>query len=714
MAEVSGSESNDRSEPYDEAPVGMASKVFISYPSQDVAVADTVCAALEAAGLPCWIAPRDVRAGESYGAAIVQAINSCRMLVLVLSKSAIDSPHVLREVERASSKRLPVLSIRMDATALPPDLEYFLSANHWLDASGRPIGQILSELIKAVQGCARHNRNLVSGTVDSSDAGAQRDPAQASGAPEAQRPSRSGAGRALIALTAVIGLALAYFVADRFWLKRHRSPDGNVGAVAGAMTSATAAANDKSIAVLPFADMSEKRDQEYFSDGMAEEIIDLLVKVPELKVPARTSSFYFKGKSTKIPEIARELGVAHVLEGSVRKSGNHLRVTAQLVRADNGYHLWSETYDRQLDDVFKMQDEIAGAVVKALKVSLLDRDSPSATLTTSSEAYELYLQARSLINRQSQDDTLKAYADLRQAVSLDPKFALAWATLAEILTRDNGPWSRVFRHGDSRSQTEGNSLEDWDSIWAQARAAARAAAEQAIKLGPDLAESHAAMAQVLAWLDWDWAAADAELKRARELEPGNARVTLAAADIAMELGRVSEGLELANRVAALDPLGHASGTIGWGQYASGALDEAQRSLLKFINLYPTAMGAHYRYGLVLLARGEAKAARSAFEQESGITYREVGLPLALDALGRRVDADRAIASAEQKWANGMAYQIAYVYASRKDLDRAFYWLERAYQQHDGGLAELKIDPMFRNLGRDPRFKALLRKMRLAA
>jgi hypothetical protein len=145
--------------------------------------------------------------------------------------------------------------------------------------------------------------------------------------------------------------------------------------------------------------------------------------VPELKVPARTSSFYFKGKSTKIPEIARELGVAHVLEGSVRKSGNHLRVTAQLVRADNGYHLWSETYDRQLDDVFKMQDEIAGAVVKALKVSLLDRDSPSATLTTSSEAYELYLQARSLINRQSQDDTLKAYADLRQAVSLDPKFA---------------------------------------------------------------------------------------------------------------------------------------------------------------------------------------------------------------------------------------------------------------------------------------------------
>jgi TolB-like protein len=186
-----------------------------------------------------------------------------------------------------------------------------------------------------------------------------------------------------MALIAVVGLALAYIVADRFWLRKQVIPVETKVAAAAATPSVTAAVNDKSIAVLPFADMSEKKDQEYFSDGMAEEIIDLLVKVPELKVPARTSSFYFKGKSTQIPEIAKELGVAHVLEGSVRKSGNHLRVTAQLVRADNGYHLWSETYDRQLDDVFKTQDEIAGAVVKALKVSLLEPGAPSATLTTS-------------------------------------------------------------------------------------------------------------------------------------------------------------------------------------------------------------------------------------------------------------------------------------------------------------------------------------------
>jgi TolB-like protein len=387
MADVGGSENKNSLEPYVEAPARAAGKVFISYASQDVAVANMLCAALENAALPCWIAPRDVRAGESYAAAIVQAINSCRMLVLVLSKSAIDSPHVLREVERASSKKRPVLSIRMDATDLPPELEYFLSANHWLDASAGAIERIIPALIEAVRGRAAALRapelRLAPAAQDSPDAHSHADRAMKPQRSDSPHLAGSPASRAVMALIAVVGLALAYIVADRFWLRKQVIPVETKVAAAAATPSVTAAVNDKSIAVLPFADMSEKKDQEYFSDGMAEEIIDLLVKVPELKVPARTSSFYFKGKSTQIPEIAKELGVAHVLEGSVRKSGNHLRVTAQLVRADNGYHLWSETYDRQLDDVFKTQDEIAGAVVKALKVSLLEPGAPSATLTTS-------------------------------------------------------------------------------------------------------------------------------------------------------------------------------------------------------------------------------------------------------------------------------------------------------------------------------------------
>jgi TolB-like protein len=696
MAEFGESQKADGSVPAPRPAAGADGKVFISYASQDVAIADALCTALEAAGLPCWIAPRDVRAGEAYAAAIVQAISSCRMLVLVLSKSSIESPHVLREVERASSKKRPVLSIRMDATDLPPELEYFLSANHWLDASACPIEQILPELIEAVRG----------------GAGAYRDPSKESGRLEVQPAKQSSANRTVIALSVLIGLALAGFVADRFWLHKPAAEVGNEGALSGALPSVTAPVSDKSIAVLPFTDMSEKRDQEYFSDGMAEEIIDLLVKVPELKVPARTSSFYFKGKSTKIPEIARELGVAHVLEGSVRKSGDHLRVTAQLVRADNGYHLWSETYDRQLDDVFKMQDEIAGAVVKALKVSLLEREAPSAILTTNTQAYDLYLQACSLIKLGTSEDTLKAYADLQQAVRLDPKFGLAWATLAEVLTQDNVPWYRIYKPVAATSRMQTSPVQDWGPILTQVRADARSAAEQAIKVDPDLAESHAAMGDLHAWVDWDWTAADADFKRARELAPGNARITQTAAEIAIDLGRVSEGLQLANLAAAQDPLGGATRTIGWAQYVSGALDEAQASRRKSIELSPTANNVHFDYATVLLARREPQAALAEFEREIHTAFREVGLPLAFDALGRHSDADHAIALAEQKWANAMAYQIAYFYAARSDFVRSFYWLERAYEQRDGGLADMKVDPMLRNLRGDPRFRTLLRKMKL--
>jgi TolB-like protein/Tfp pilus assembly protein PilF len=479
-----------------------------------------------------------------------------------------------------------------------------------------------------------------------------------------------------------------------------------------------------SVAVLPFVDMSEKKDQEYFSDGMSEELIDMLTRIPDLRVPARTSSFYFKGKPTTIAEIAKTLGVGNVLEGSVRRSGKTLRVTAQLIRVDTGYHVWSQTYDRKLDDIFKVQDEIAGAVVKALKVALLDGEAPSATLTTSSEAYEFYLQARSLLDRHTSDDALTAYADLQRAVRLDPKFALAWATLAALLSLDNVDWTRVFKPIDSPSQqaeiehnfgpswSHSDINQNWAGSWAQARAAAHAAAENAISFGPDLGSSHAAMGSVLSDLDRNWAAADIEFKKARELEPDKARITLAAAQLFMSLGRVAEALQLVKRAAMQDPLGHAMALLGYIQYISGDLDGAQVSTRKEIELYPTQTGVHSQYAFVLLARGEPQAALSEFERESAPQFRDVGVPFALDALGQRSDADRAIALAEQKHGNGMAWNIACFYGSRSESDRAFYWLERAYRQHDGGMRELKIEPTLRNLRRDVRYKALLHKMNL--
>jgi adenylate cyclase len=255
---------------------------------------------------------------------------------------------------------------------------------------------------------------------------------------EPSRSIRKQTGQRLNrAIIVTLSLALAYFVVDKFWLSKRittERPAATVATVAPASPAPAAAVSDKSVAVLPFVDMSEKKDQEYFSDGLSEELIDMLTKIPDLRVPARTSSFYFKGKSEDIPTIARRLMVAHVLEGSVRKSGMTLRITAQLVRADNGYHLWSQTYDRKLDDIFKVQDDIAGAVVSALKVSLAESSTLKVTTPKNTEAYTLYLQGRAIYRiagNKAQFDSAAEY--MRQAIKADSTFAEAWAWLARVL-----------------------------------------------------------------------------------------------------------------------------------------------------------------------------------------------------------------------------------------------------------------------------------------
>jgi TolB-like protein len=668
-------------------------RVFISYASPDAAVANALVESLERHGIGCWIAPRDVKAGALYADAIVRAIGAARAFVLVLSASAIGSSHVGKEVERASSKKRPIIALRTDNAPLTPALEYFLSESQWVEVQAGNTETAFARLTDAIREPAQELLRVSPGMAPS--AGTTPEPL-----PKGRRNRIL-----LVAVLGVVVVAVAALLADRFRAEKH-------GAADQALTSATSAVSDKSIAILPFTDMSEKHDQEYFSDGMTEEIIDLLVKVPELKVPARTSSFYFKGKSTQIPEIARQLGVANVLEGSVRKSGSHLRVTAQLVRADNGFHIWSETYDRQLDDVFKTQDEIAGAVVRALKVSLVRPDAALAIPTTNNEAYELYLQARELVNRESEDDILRGYEDLRQAVRLDPKFALAWASLAELLAHDNVNWGRVIRHAGSQAPSDSTDIRNWESTWAQTRADARAAAGQAIRLAPELAESHAARAQVLELLDWNWAAAAAETHRALEIEPNNAQLNELAADVPLALGNITESLRFAQRAAALDPLGHAWKSVGFALEFNGALQEAAQAFHRGIELYPTGVMAHFRYAQVLLELGEPQSALAEFEQETLVPARVIGTAQAIDALGRHQEAERSVALAEQKWGDAMAYQFAYFYAGRKDADRAFAWLDRAYRQHDGGMFYIKIDTRLRNLRQDPRFAALLRRMNL--
>ncbi len=681
--------------------------VFISYASADAGVADAVCTALERNGIRCWIAPRDVAPGEFYADAIVHSIDDTQVLVLVLSEHAGTSPHVLREVERASSKRRPVISFRIDAAPLPAALEYFLNTSQWLDASGGEPRHALPKLVEAV----RHQlaRPSVSERPNPASPGGQ----VAAGAQVAARGTgkvHPRLGRAL-GLTAATLVALAAITAGAIWFSKREGPTRPVVAVGPSFAPVTPAISEKSVAVLPFLDMSEKKDQEYFSDGLSEELIDLLTKIPDMRVPARTSSFYFKGKSEDIPTIAKRLMVANVLEGSVRRSGDRLRVTAQLVRADNGYHVWSETYDRRVGDVFQVQDDIAAAVVKALKVSLLGAESPRTAPTTNSEAYTLYLQATSLAKAGTSDASLQAYGDLQEALRLDPKFALAWAALAALYTDDNVAWGKVFPLDRHEADTRDLAATDFALGSNRKASAAHDAASRALALAPDTAEVHRVMAHVLLQFDFDWSAADVELKKARQLDAGSAPILEESATLAVTMGHLEEALKYGNAAAALDPLGRANWTIGAAYYRLGALDQAAAAYRHLIELHPTLGGAYYRYALVLLSEHKPQAALEQMNRDAP-HYRQAGIPLALDALGRRTDADSALAIAERDWGSGMAYQISYVYAARGDVAGAVAWLERAYRQQDGGLLSLMYDPMLIGISADPRFKALLRKLAL--
>jgi TolB-like protein len=681
MAEDGGSEKSMGSQaqaPEAERATAPGGAVFVSYASQDSAVAESICTALEKDGIACWIAPRDVRPGDFYADAIVQAINACQVLVLVLSENSIASAHVLREVERASAKQRPVISLRIDATPLPTGLEYFLSTSQWLDASGGNLARSFPKLVEAVR-----RRAATPAT-----------PALRGPTLESARPTATHWGnRALIAAVILIGAGILYILADKFWLS-HQGGAPTTASQAAPAAAVPAAISERSVAVLPFTDLSAGKDQEYFSDGLSEELIDLLGKIPGLHVPARTSSFYFKGKQATLGEIAKALRVSHVLEGSVRKAGNDVRITADLVRVDDEAQLWSETYDRKLDDIFKLQDEIASAVVKALKVSLLAGDTPKVTHAANIEAYTLYLQGRSSVERVNLADNLKGQEYLQRSLKLDPTYAPAWAQLS----RARLVAFASFGEGTLEASRQG--ILD--------------AANQAIKLDPQLAAAHAALGQALFADDWDWNGADREVKKALELDPADIDSLYVAAQIAVSQGRYQEARRFSQSAVAGDPL-RAGGyrQLATAYYLGGQLDDAEAAVRKALELSPTGDSLHYKLALVLLMRNDAQGALAEMEREPHAGWRQQGLPLALDALGRKADADRALAIAVKDGSQGWAYQTALIYARRNDADSAFAWLNRAYEMRDPGLANfVKGDPMLEALRADPRYPALLRKMKL--
>lgn len=448
-----------------------------------------------------------------------------------------------------------------------------------------------------------------------------------------------------------------------------------------------------SIAVLPFTDISSEKNQEYLSDGLAEELLNYLSKIEGLKVVGRTSSFQFKGKNEDLRLIGQKLNAATILEGSVRRQGRRVRVTAQLISANDGFHLWSETYERQLGDIFGIEDDIARAVAGALKVRLLSQIR-SSSQTKNTEAYNAYLQGRYFFGRRSKENVEKAVGYYEQAIKLDPGYALAWVGLAAARSHqaDNGYLPIQEGYGK-----------------------ARGAAERALTLDANLAGAHAVMGWIKRSYDWDWAGADASYQRALELEPGNAKVVGGAAALASTLGRFDEALTLVRRAVELDTLDtsiHLNHSLH--AYYAGRLEEAVAACRKTLELNPERQGAHLFLAQVYLAQAHPQEAMTEIEREPEPFLHLFGEALTYHALGRKTEAEAALAELTAKYQGDSAFQIAEVYAFRGQADLAFEWLERAYAQRDSGLSEIKGDPLLKSLERDPRYAAFLKKMRLPA
>jgi TolB-like protein len=632
--------------------------VFVSYASQDAAIANSIVESLESQGLKCWIAPRDVKPGAQYADAIVRAINDARALVLVMSASAVASAHVCREIERAASKRKQIIAFKIDAAPLSATLEYFLSQSQWIDVPALGMKAALAKLAEA----------LGQGSVST----------------QAVPVTRRGAGmtrQIAIAATVVVALGVAVGSGFYFW----KSNQG------GAQAPSVAAITDKSIAVLPFVDMSEKKDQEYFGDGMAEEVINLLVEIPGLKVIGRTSSFQFKGKTEDLRSIGNQLGVAYVLEGSVRKSGDRLRVTAQLINTKDGTHLLSQSYDRDLSDVLKMQDEIAIKVARAMQTEVFTRDYISRPALRNTEAYTLYLQGAHAGDRFEPQGWEQAVNDFKRALDLDPSFTEAAAATAGTYQYGGqvGYVSRDIAFEKTRQY-----------------------AELALKLDPKFVGAHALLGSIYGSYAWDWAAADREIKVALSLAPNHPETLWAATVLSLTLGRWDDGVKFAialQEVNPLDPDGYF--WLSYGQMRRGRLAEAEAAIRRALELTPTYTYGPYTLGLVLLARNQPQAALEAFLKESSEGGRLNGSAMAYFALGRKVDSDAALAqSLKRKFI--FSTGVAAVYASRGESDEAFKWLNRAYAEKDPLLYAIKYRTEYDKLHDDPRYKAFLKKMNL--
>jgi serine/threonine-protein kinase len=496
----------------------------------------------------------------------------------------------------------------------------------------------------------------------------------------ARQHSRGGVWIAVVVIAAALSLGL-------FFLGRYTA-----GHATPRQSEAATEVLGKSVAVLPLINESGDPKDEYFSDGLSEELIAALAQISGLKVIGRSSSFRFKDRTEEPKTIGEKLGVSTLLEGTVRKQGDKVRIVAELINAADGIELWTRTFDRQLKDIFAVQQEIARAVAESLRVTLLGSEEKSAQMVTNSvEAHNAYLQGHFYSVRRNAEDYRKAIDYFDQAIQLDYNYALAYAERSEV-------WTVI---GDLTGQRS------------TAFPKARSDAEKAVAIAPSLAEAHAALGWVRAFAEWKFAEGLSELQRAKELSPANPTANDLLARVIVYTGRIEEAERQARQAVELDPLSAAAQfTLGRVLFYADKLDEADSAGRKMAELQPSASSSHRWQVLVAVQRGDGETALREAQLEPDDSIRPFELALGQYLRGDRKAADAALAELIANSRDSLAYQVAQVYAVRGENDKAFEWLQIAFDNHDGGMPSLLVDPLLRGLRDDPRYKNLVAKVGL--
>ena len=503
---------------------------------------------------------------------------------------------------------------------------------------------------------------------------------------------RSRGGAWIYVVLIGVALSVALFFVGRYTAGHGTARSASEELRRGKHNEVAIAGPDKSIAVLPLINESGDPKDEYFSDGLSEELIAALAQISGLKVIGRSSSFRFKDRKEEPRTIGEKLGVSTLLEGTVRKQGDRVRIVAELVNAGDGIALWTRTFDRELKDIFTVQQEIARAVAESLKVTLLGSNEKSAQMASNSvQAHNAYLQAHFHFQRRNLEDYRKAITYFDQAIQLDPNYALAYAERAEV-------WTMI---GDLAGER------------ATAYPKARSDAEKAVEIAPTLAEAHAALGWVRFFGEWKFAEGLSELKRAKELSPANPTANDLLARVIVYLGHIDEAERQAREAVELDPLSVATQfNLARVLLYAGKLDEADAAGRKIAELQPSSSSSHRWQVFVAVQRGDGDTALREAQLEPDDDFRRFELALAHYVRDDHKASDAALADLVTTGRKGLDYQIAQVYAVRGETDKAFEWLQIAFDNHDGGMLSLAVDPLLRGLRDDPRYKNLLAKLGL--